>query len=62
MFFRNFAGIMKQKFGLIAVCLGLLLYALAFLFGWTGSNALLFTALLLVLGGTLLHIWLVKHL
>lgn len=51
---------MKKKLGLITVGLGLLLYALAFLFGWTSSNAVLLIALALVIGGTMLHVWLTR--
>lgn len=47
---------MKKKLGLISVGLGLLLYVLAFLFGWTSSNAVLLIALALVIGGTILHV------
>lgn len=58
---RTFVAVMKKRLGLFAVGAGLLLYALAYLFGWTTSNAVLLTALALVLGGTVLHVAIAKH-
>lgn len=59
--FLIFAPVMKKRLGLIAVCLGILLYALAFAFGWTSSNVVLLGAFVLVFVGTVAHVLITKH-
>ena len=51
----------KPHLGLAALCLGVVLLCLAYLFGWTTHNWLLFVCLLLIIGGAVCHVMLLKH-
>jgi hypothetical protein len=46
--------------GLAAISLGVLLFVLGFLFGWTTHNWFLIPCLLLILAGTITHVVVMK--
>lgn len=51
----------KRHAGLALIALGLLTFAVSYAAGWTNANAVLFLGLGLVVGGTALHVALIKR-
>ncbi len=53
---------LKQNIGMALVVTGALLLIISFFLGWTSSNLILLSALIIIMVGAFLHVWQQKKL